>query len=85
MSRTTPESGDLIKLACKFSGQNTIMVGNIPDDEGSREFAPGTLALVVGLANLSENYDGRTITPLVLVDGFTGWIYNDEWEPVGDS
>jgi hypothetical protein len=84
MNRTKPESGELVKLVCRFSGQNAVLVGNIPDDDGSREFAQGTLALVLGLGNVDENHDGSTITPLILVDGFTGWIYNDEWEPVGD-
>ena len=85
MSKKNPEPGTLIKLVSKFKGQKNILVGNVPDDDGSQEFEPGTPAVVVGQANLSEKYDGVAVAPLILVNGFLGWIYNDEWEPFGES
>jgi len=85
MGKKNPEAGTLIKLVSRLNCQRNILVGNIPDDDNAQEFAPGTLAVIVGQANLDENYDGGTVTPLILVNGFLGWIYNDEWEPLGES
>jgi hypothetical protein len=52
-----------------------LWVSSINDDVNIR-VKNGTIALVVGHHNKG---DERSV-PLVLVNGFCGWIFRDEWD-----
>jgi len=71
-----PKVGSLVLLRPYAKGMDFVKVESISTQE-VRDFVPGTVAMVVEHANHPDD-DGRAV-PLLLVDGFTGWVFDDEW------
>jgi hypothetical protein len=72
-----PKIGSLVKLRPYAKGMEYVKVESINEGRGVRDFPPGTIAMVVEHAAHPDD-DDRMI-PLLLVDGFTGWVFDDEW------
>jgi len=82
-SRPLPRVGSLITLK-SYVGQEFVKVESTdtfdvetPVYHETRTFPTGSVAMVL---DLISNPDDASITvPLILVDGFKGWIFSDEW------
>lgn len=85
MANKLPDIGTLVRLKPWHGQGHTIRVEAIePDHEGlwqDREFDADAVALVVGHID-RENESRNRMVPLVMVDGWVGWIFNDEWRPI---
>jgi len=72
-----PDIGTLVSLHhFSYSATSLWIVSSINDDVNIR-VKNGTIALVVGHFNRG---DGQQQVPLVLVNGFCGWVFRDEWD-----
>ncbi len=72
-----PKIGSLVRLRPYVKGMDFVKVEAISVDGNTRDFPPGTIAMVIEHA---EHPDDNTRTvPLLLVDGFSGWVFDDEW------
>jgi len=71
-----PKIGSLVKLRPYVKGMDFVKVESIKD-ESVRDFPPGTIAMVVEHAAHPDD-KGRTV-PILLVEDFTGWVFDDEW------
>jgi len=72
-----PKIGSLVKLRPYAKGMEYVKVESINESRGVRDFPPGTIAMVVEHAAHPDDDD--RMVPLLLVDGFTGWVFDDEW------
>jgi hypothetical protein len=85
MPNPLPEVGDLVRLNPWSSTVKYVRVESLDearDDESLfRDFDDGTLAVVVGYRG-DDNTPSGTATPVVMVDDWVGWIFNDEWSLV---
>ena len=86
MNDSLPAVGSLVKIVvskniCKKGVKNI----QIADLNGELEVYAlcGTIALVVG--EHTRGWRPLEKVPLVMVDNFVGWIFNDEWEVIDDS
>jgi len=72
-----PKIGSLVKLRPYVKGMDFVKVESVKDGDAVRDFPPGTVAMVIEhVAHPDDN--GREVA-LLLVDGFTGWVFDDEW------
>jgi hypothetical protein len=79
-----PPLGTLVRLKSHTDVIRSVKVEmtDIPDggdDDCTATFDTGTLALVVGSI---MNPLHEEPVPIILVNNFMGWVYNDEWEQV---
>jgi hypothetical protein len=72
-----PKIGSLVKLRPYGKGMDYVKVESINDGQEVRDFPPGTIAMVIEHAAHPDD-KGRDVA-LLLVDGFTGWVFDDEW------
>jgi len=72
-----PKIGSLVKLHPYAKGMDYVKVEAISDDRIVRDFPPGTVAMVIEHAAHPDDH-GREV-PILLVDGFAGWVFDDEW------
>lgn len=83
MNDSLPEVGSLVKL---FVSKNLHKKGvkniQIADPNGELEVyaLEGTIALVVG--EHTRGWLPLEKVPLVMINNFVGWIFNDEWEAI---
>ena len=83
MNDSLPEVGSLVKL---FVSKNLHKKGvkniQIVDPNGELEVyaLEGTIALVVG--EHTRGWLPLEKVPLVMINNFVGWIFNDEWEAI---
>jgi len=72
-----PKIGSLVRLRPYVKGMDFVKVEALSEGGDTRDFPPGTIAMVIEHA---EHPDDSTRTvPLLLVDGFSGWVFDDEW------
>ena len=71
-----PKVGSLVLLRPYAKGMDFVKVESISTQE-VRDFVPGTVAMVIEHASHPDSKD--QMVPLLLVDGFTGWVFDDEW------
>lgn len=74
-----PNVGSLVKLRPYVAGMEFVKVESV-DSQNVRDFPPGTIAMVIEHAPHPDD-EGRMV-PILLVDGFTGWVFDDEWSYV---
>ena len=79
-SRNLPQIGSLVTLRPYSDTMNYVKVESLADEEHVRDFPVGTLALVVGHREHPDDKSGDTMVPVVLVEDFQGWVFNDEWK-----
>jgi len=87
-SKKLPSIGSLVTLHPYSDTMNYVKVeqtggGTLPLEDGqleTREFPIGTVAMVIGHMDHPDDKTGDTTVPLIIVDGFKGWIFNDEWK-----
>jgi hypothetical protein len=72
-----PKIGSLVKLRPYAKGMDFVKVESLNAGEAVRDFPPGTIAMVIEHAAHPDD-NGREVA-LLLVDGFTGWVFDDEW------
>ena len=83
MNDSLPEVGSLVKL---FVSKNLHKKGvkniQIVDLNGELEVyaLEGTITLVVG--EHTRRWRPLEKVPLVMINNFVGWIFNDEWEAI---
>ena len=83
MNDSLPEVGSLVKL---FVSKNLHKKGvkniQIADPNGELEVyaLEGTIARVVG--EHTRGWLPLEKVPLVMINNFVGWIFNDEWEAI---
>jgi len=86
MNDSLPEVGSLVKIVVsKNICKKGVKIIQIADLNGELEVyeLEGTIALVVG--EHIKGWSPLEKVPLVMVDNFVGWIFNDEWEVIDDS
>jgi len=71
-----PEIGSLVKLRPYVKGMGYVKVESI-ENQGVRDFLPGTIAMVI--EHTTHPDDNGRQTAILLVDGFAGWVFDDEW------
>ena len=79
-SRNLPQIGSLVTLRPYSLTMSYVKVESVADGDQVRDFPVGTLALVVGHREHPDDKSGDTMVPVVLVEGFQGWVFNDEWK-----
>ena len=83
MENELPKTGSLVKL---FVSKNLHKKGvkniQIVDLNGELEVyaLEGTITLVVG--EHTRRWRPLEKVPLVMINNFVGWIFNDEWEAI---
>ena len=81
-----PSVGALVKLKPYNESMSFIKVESFSTDDGdgdTRDFPVGTLAMVVGHADHPDDTSGEIKVPVIVVENFQGWIFNDEWHRIG--
>ena len=75
-----PRIGSLVTLR-PYSGMlDFVKVESLVNEDDVRDFPVGTLALVIDHREHPDDKSGDTVVPVVLVEGFQGWIFGDEWK-----
>lgn len=86
MENELPKTGSLVKLFISESlhkkGVKNVQIAD-PNGELEVYALEGTIALVVG-EHIRE-WRPLEKVPLVMINNFIGWIFNDEWEAIDDS
>ena len=72
-----PKIGSLVSLHPYAKGMDFVKVEAISNDRIVRDFPPGTVAMVIEHAPHPDDTDREV--PVLLVDGFAGWVFDDEW------
>lgn len=83
MNDSLPEVGSLVKLfVSKKLHKKGVKNIQIADPNGELEVyaLEGTIALVVG--EHTRGWLPLEKVPLVMINNFVGWIFNDEWEAI---
>ena len=75
-----PKIGSLVVLRPYTVMMDFVKVESIENQE-VRDFPPGTVAMVIEHA-LHPDDNSREV-PILLVDGFAGWVFDDEWKYLG--
>jgi hypothetical protein len=83
--RKLPPVGSLVTLHPYAQSMDFVKVEALVSDETSaeecitRNFPIGTVAMVVEHIGHPDEPGGMQV-PVVLVENFKGWIFNDEWK-----
>lgn len=80
-----PKVGQLVRLKHYAPGINNLWVCGLEEDEGEIEVPCGTIALVIDRHVRGDGLLHEGPVPVILVNGFRGWIFRDEWEPIEDE
>ena len=72
-----PKIGSLVKLRPYAKGMDYVKVESLADGQSVRDFPPGTVAMVI--EHVAHPEEPEREVALLLVDGFTGWIFDEEW------
>ena len=72
-----PKIGSLVKLRPYVKAMDFVKVESIDESRAVRDFPPGTIAMVV--EHVAHPDDKDREVALLLVEGFTGWVFDDEW------
>ena len=75
-----PRIGSLVSLRPYSDTMNYVKVESLANENDVRDFPVGTLALVIDHREHPDDKSGDTTVPVVLVEGFQGWIFSDEWK-----
>ncbi len=79
-SSNLPRIGSLVTLRPYSPTLDFVKVESLANEDDVRDFPIGTLALVVDHREHPDDKSGDTMVPVVLVEGFQGWIFSDEWK-----
>ena len=87
-----PSIGSLVKLKPYHENMSYIKVECLQDKSPpldvlpeTRDFPAGTLAMVVGHVDHPDDKSGEIKVPIILVEDFQGWIFNDEWRRIREK
>ena len=72
-----PKIGSLVRLRPYVAGMDFVKVEAFNEGGDTRDFPPGTIAVVIEHAEHPD--DSTRVVPHLLVDGFSGWVFDDEW------
>jgi hypothetical protein len=75
-----PKIGSLVTLLPFSPTMDYVKVESLLNENEVRDFPIGTIALVIDHQEHPDDRTGDTRVPVVLVDGFQGWVFNDEWK-----
>ena len=78
--RRLPKIGSLIRLRHYTLMTGVVIIGSC-DHSREIEVPTSTIALVIGRMNRGDPTD-KNFVPVVMVNEFKGWIFDDEWEPI---
>jgi hypothetical protein len=79
-SSNLPRIGSLVTLRPFSRTMNYVKVESLANEDEVRDFPVGTIALVIDHRVHPDDRTGETAVPVVLVEGFQGWVFNDEWK-----
>lgn len=79
--RKLPPIGSLIQLRPYHSSMDFVKVESLTDPDTVRDFPLETIAMVIDHGKHPDHIGSSDpmLVPVVLVDGFAGWIFEDEW------
>ena len=78
--RRLPKIGSLIRLTHYTFTTGSVMIGSC-DNLREIEVPTSTIALVIGRMNRGNATD-KNFVPVIMVNEFKGWIFDDEWKPI---
>jgi hypothetical protein len=78
--RRLPKIGRLIRLKHYTLTTGVVIIGSC-DNLREIEVPTSTIALVIGHMNRGDPTN-KNFVPVVMVNEFKGWIFDDEWEPI---
>jgi len=76
--RRLPKIGSLIRLTHYTHTTGNVIISSC-DNRREIEVPTSTIALVIGRMNRGNATDKKFV-PVVMVNEFKGWIFDDEWE-----